>query len=165
MKSRILFLAIYLVSNLSYGQTMRYFEVHRRGQLPTDAWRDSVYVVAADWTGTPGYFCGWSYVISREINISVRATEPMDPTAEFLPIAPNPVNDEVTFWWTQPSDATVLLNVTEMSGQLSITLPLGQKEAGRQGKTMTASALSAGIYVATLRVGEQTMVQRFVVAH
>ena len=90
---------------------------------------------------------------------------PADSIAVFLPISPNPVQDEVLFSWTQTSGLPVTLNVSEASGHLSITLPLGQKEPGSHTKTLGTSALTAGVYVATLRIGQEQLMQRFVVSH
>jgi hypothetical protein len=129
------------------------------GRAYSDVALDTAY-----WIGTVGQFCGWGYYISKEVQApSVGTGEPV--TSEFLPIVPNPANEAVQINWVLSGRAPVALTVSDMLGSLSVTLPLGQKEAGQHSKEFSTSALSDGVYVATLYVGNDVLSRQFVVQH
>lgn len=91
--------------------------------------------------------------------------EPTDTTAPTLSLAPNPANDEVLISWSLPATADITLSVADIQGSISITLPLGEHTPGQYSKAFGTAALSNGIYVTTLRVGKDVLMQRLVVAH
>lgn len=129
------------------------------GRTYTDVEADTAY-----WIDNVGQFCGWSYYVSREVQApSVGTAEPV--TSEFLPIVPNPANEAVQINWMLSGRAPVALTVSDMLGSLSVTLPLGQKEAGQHSKEFSTTALSDGVYVATLHVGSDVLSRQFVVQH
>ena len=52
------------------------------------------------------------------------------------------------FKWVQKADREVILSVFDLQGSITITLPLGQKNAGEYSKSFATAALSEGTYLA-----------------
>ena len=130
------------------------------GRPYTDVEQDTAY-----WLHNVGQFCPWSSYVAREISAPVGTNEPGWPHAAFLPLFPNPANEEMIVSWELKSDARVMLAVTDAMGRMTLTYPLGMQSSGIWTKSVATSALTEGMYFAILSIDNQRITQRFVVQH
>ncbi len=115
---------------------------------------------------TAFFFCQLLNGQTKGIDPIVSQTpETLSTEPAFLQLSPNPANEELLLTWRLPTATVVSLTVADVRGSISITLPQGLMEAGYHSKTFATAALSDGIYVASLRIGQEVLVQRFVVQH
>jgi hypothetical protein len=73
---------------------------------------------------------------------------------------PNPFNPATTISFALPEGMHVTLKIINIAGQEVTTLVNGYREAGIHRVTFNAAKLPSGVYIAVLKAGETTQVQR-----
>ncbi|MBV6439392.1 MAG: T9SS C-terminal target domain-containing protein [Haliscomenobacteraceae bacterium CHB4] len=115
------------------------------------------------WFQTVGYFCPWSSYVKREVTVA--APEPGGQAVRFLPAVPNPANNEILLSWELKRKASLTLSITDALGRMTVTIPLGEQQAGIWTKPVGTAALSDGVYIAVLQAGKHRVAQQFMVQH
>jgi len=92
---------------------------------------------------------------------------------QILPIYPNPANPEVWIPYRLPQAAKVILQVTDIHGQLVREIHFGRQRAGMydtkekaaywDGKTNSGETVSSGIYFCTIQAGDQMATRKAVI--
>ena len=92
--------------------------------------------------------------------------DPAVPAADPLLIFPNPLFGESTIRYLLTEDATVRVEITDMTGRVMYTLEEGHREKGQYEIPLHRSDanLPAGIYFLRMVAGRNEMMRRFVVA-
>jgi hypothetical protein len=113
------------------------------------------------------------HVINRNIpfqrdvvdGLTPKKTEKVNEELRFGIVAtPNPFNPVTTFNYTLPVNAQVTLNLYDITGSLVANLVDGQQPAGQHAITFNGSSLASGIYFYRLSAGENTAIQKVVLA-
>jgi hypothetical protein len=76
---------------------------------------------------------------------------------------PNPFNPTTTLSFSLPEASTVELSVHDILGRQIRTVIDGRMQAGTHTISFDASNLTSGVYMYTLRTGQQTLTRRFTV--
>jgi hypothetical protein len=132
------------------------------GRPFTDVESDTAY-----WLHNVGQFCPWSSYIAREISAPITSiSEPEWPAAvAFLPIYPNPANDEMIVRWELSRQTKVMLSLTDAVGRMTLNLPMGMQDSGPWTKNIQTGSLADGLYYVTLRTDNQILTQQIVIQH
>lgn len=141
MKFGTLFIAFLLVGNSLNGHIMQYFEVEMSSPV-TGNYRPP------DPDPPPAAEAGKD-----------------KPIAAFLPASPSPANNEIFLSWELRRTADVTLSFSDEPGRLTVKIPLGVQRSGIWTKAVETTALSEGVYYATLYADKQQIVQKFIVQH
>ncbi len=97
------------------------------------------------------------------VHVSVTGEDPALPTELALqPPYPNPFNASSRFQFDLPEAGSVKLSLVDLNGREQLPITSGWLEAGTHSRTIDASALPAGIYLAVLEAGVRRLVQRAV---
>ncbi|MCC6702571.1 MAG: T9SS type A sorting domain-containing protein [Fluviicola sp.] len=88
----------------------------------------------------------------------------VDEIAEFtnLNVAPNPFNNETAIKFDLKAAAEVSVEVTDLAGRVVFSAPATQMNEGTQTIAIDGAAFGAGVYNATLKVGNSVTTKRIV---
>lgn len=128
------------------------------GRPYTDIEQDLNY-----WIGNVGTFCPWSSYIKREVSQPVSVKDPLKGTFFTLSIYPNPARSETTFSWDMPESGPANLQIADREGRLEINIHLGILPQGPYTKPISTTALTPGVYVATIEANGKRRSNLFVV--
>ncbi len=78
-------------------------------------------------------------------------------------IYPNPVKDVATIKFSNETEATYTVNVTNIFGQIVKSVNYGSIGTGTYTKSLDVSDLAAGIYMVEIKSGSKNMIQKIVV--
>lgn len=79
-----------------------------------------------------------------------------------LAVAPNPFNNETAISFNLKASADVSVVVTDLAGRTVLTVPATNMMAGNQSVTIDGTSLNAGVYNATLKIGNDLVTKRIV---
>lgn len=152
-----------------YGTAPDLSQLDRSGNVtPTTDFRQVYSTVLGSWFGiAPANVdgvLGGSFAPVPFVGQAVSAPElPLGELALGVP-APNPVRDEARLSFTLAAAGEVQLEVFDTLGrEVAVVARDAFFGAGAQSVTLDARSLPAGVYVARLRAGEASRVQRFTV--
>jgi hypothetical protein len=122
----------------------------RAGSSPTGPWTDNPFVVHKIPVDS----------ILREVGVGAN---PRAGLREGISARPNPLGRTAAIGYTVSQAGNVCLSVHDVSGRLVATLASGHLAAGRYSAAWDASALSPGVYFATLVTKKTTATAKLVV--
>jgi len=97
------------------------------------------------------------------MHVGVEGESPALPTELALkPPFPNPFNATARFEFELPQAGQARLSLVDLNGREQMSIASGWFEAGAFSRTVDASALPAGVYLAVLETGGRRVVQRAV---
>jgi hypothetical protein len=79
-----------------------------------------------------------------------------------LSVAPNPFNNETAISFNLKASSEVSVIVTDLAGRTVLTVPASILMAGNQTVAIDGSSLNAGVYNATLKIGNDVVTKRIV---
>ncbi|MFA5815481.1 MAG: T9SS type A sorting domain-containing protein [Bacteroidales bacterium] len=112
----------------------------------------------------------WTTLFQRNLMIrlhlhnTVSTTDPADQ--ESFTVGqnyPNPFKDHTGFYYSLGVDAKVILEVTDITGQMVLKREEGVKSAGRHRLDILNTGLSPGIYFYTVHAGEYSVTKKMIV--
>jgi hypothetical protein len=102
--------------------------------------------------------------IHPEKSIRIEAMPEELVSLRLLPVAPNPVKEEMQIAFLLPELTTVTLEIYSADGKLVATpLNAASRAAGSYSESIATSNLSPGAYSLRMIAGRQTRIQHFVV--
>jgi hypothetical protein len=95
--------------------------------------------------------------LNQTLNVGELAS---DVTVGF--IAPNPTSGETTVVYSLKNDATVTIQVVDVTGKVVATVTENNLTAGTQKTSFDASNLSSGVYYVNINTGNSVATQKFI---
>lgn len=93
--------------------------------------------------------------------VSVPPPAPVSSTALALGVTPNPVRSLATIAYQLPRRGMIELTLYDVAGRVVRSIPRFLAEAGQGATTLDCRGLGRGVYFVRMRVGGQTVGQRF----
>lgn len=120
--------------------------------------------VFGDFGSTPGnnwFTLGTQVVTELNLNQSLNVGE-LSSDVTVGTIAPNPTSGETTVVYSLKNDATVTIQIVDVTGKVISTVTENNLTAGTQKTSFDASNLSSGVYYVNINTGNSVATQKFI---